>query len=158
MLDLQALNRESLVQLTALGRKSGKPHTVKIWFAARVKGKCTSLPPVATDAQWVKNSTKNPQVSLQIADTSFKGTAVWREDDQVRTEVIPLFLRKYFLAKVFKWIGWYQQIFAFEITPKNVRRKMHPPPANYVLKLTTKGEIRNRLTSIHQHHLFTKHL
>jgi len=34
MPDLQALNRESLVHLTVRGRKSGKPHTVKIWFAA----------------------------------------------------------------------------------------------------------------------------
>ena len=34
MLDLQKLNRERLVLLTVVGRKSGKPHTVKIWFAA----------------------------------------------------------------------------------------------------------------------------
>jgi hypothetical protein len=54
---------------------------------------------------------------VQIGNTSFKGTAVWREDAQVEAEVIPLFLRKYFLARVFKWIGWYKTIFAFEITP-----------------------------------------
>ena len=40
MLDLQALNRESLVHLTVFGRKTGKPHTVKIWFATDAsKGK-----------------------------------------------------------------------------------------------------------------------
>jgi deazaflavin-dependent oxidoreductase (nitroreductase family) len=118
MLDLQALNRESLVHLTVLGRKSGKPHTVKIWFATDAsKGKVYVTSARGSDAQWVKNLRKNPQATLQIGNTSFKGTATWREDDQVRTEVIPLFLRKYFLAKVFKWIGWYKQVFAFEVTP-----------------------------------------
>ena len=118
MLDLQALNRESLVHLTVLGRKSGKPHTVKIWFATDAsKGKVYVTSARGSDAQWVKNLRKNPQATLQIGNTSFKGTATWREDDQVRTEIIPLFLRKYFLAKVFKWIGWYKQVFAFEVTP-----------------------------------------
>jgi deazaflavin-dependent oxidoreductase (nitroreductase family) len=119
MLDLQALNRESLVHLTVLGRKSGKPHTVKIWFATDAsKGKVYVTSARGSDAQWVKNLRKNPQATLQIGNTSFKGAATWREDDQVRTEVIPLFLRKYFLARVFKWIGWYKQVFAFEVTPE----------------------------------------
>ncbi len=118
MLDLQTLDRESLVQLTVRGRKSGNPHTVKIWFATDAsKGKVYVTSARGSDAQWVKNLRKNPQVALQIGNITFKGTAVWREDDQVQTEVISLFLRKYFLAKVFKWIGWYKTIFAFEVTP-----------------------------------------
>lgn len=118
MLDLQALNRESLVHLTVFGRKTGKPHTVKIWFATDPsKGKVYVTSARGSDAQWVKNLRKNPQVSMQIGNSSFKGTAVWREDEQVRTEVIPLFLRKYFLARIFKWIGWYKTVFAFEVTP-----------------------------------------
>jgi deazaflavin-dependent oxidoreductase (nitroreductase family) len=115
-MDFQTLNREKLVLLTVLGRKSGKPHTVKIWFAAE-NGKVFVTSARGKDAQWVKNLRKNPTVTVQIRETTFQGTAVWREDDKVRTEVIPLFLRKYFLAKVFKWIGWYSVIFAFEITP-----------------------------------------
>ncbi len=118
MLDLQKLNRASLVDLTVIGRKSGKPHSVKIWFAADAsKGKIYVTSARGSDAQWVKNLRKNPQVTLEIDNRVFKGTAVWREDDGVRTDVIPLFLQKYFLAKVFKWIGWYKTIFAFEITP-----------------------------------------
>lgn len=119
MLDLEALNRESLVHLTVLGRKSGKPHTVKIWFATDPsKGKVYVTSARGSDAQWVKNLRKKPTVTLKIGDTTLQGTAVWREDDRVRTEVIPRFLQKYFLARVFKWIGWYKQIFAFEITPE----------------------------------------
>lgn len=117
MLDLEKLNRERLVFLTVVGRKSGKPHTVKIWFAAN-NSKVFVTSARGKDAQWVKNLRKNPGVTVKIGETTFRGTAVWREDDNVKTEVIPLFLRKYFLAKIFKWIGWYSVIFAFEITPE----------------------------------------
>jgi deazaflavin-dependent oxidoreductase (nitroreductase family) len=115
MTDLQALNRESLVHLTVRGRKSGKPHTVKIWFAVG-NGKIYVTSARGTTADWVKNLRKNPEATLQIGTTSLKGTAVWREDPGVRTEVLPLFLRKYFLARLFRWIGWYKQEFAFVIT------------------------------------------
>ncbi|MBI3304589.1 MAG: nitroreductase family deazaflavin-dependent oxidoreductase [Deltaproteobacteria bacterium] len=118
MPDLQALNRASLVHLTVRGRKSGKPHTVKIWFATG-NGKIYVTSARGTDAQWVKNLRKNPEATLQIGATTLRGTAAWREDGGVETEVLPLFLRKYFLAKVFKWIGWYKQRFAFEIIPSD---------------------------------------
>jgi len=119
MLDLQTLNRESLVYLTVKGRKSGKPHTVKIWFAVG-NGKVYVTSARGTNADWVKNLRKNPDVGLQIGKTSFQGAATWREDAGVGSEVVPLFLRKYFLAKVFKWIGWYKQEFAFEIAPDGI--------------------------------------
>lgn len=116
MSDLRALDRESLVRLTVRGRKSGNPHTVKIWFAVgNDKIYVTSARGVKAD--WVKNLRKNSDVVLQIGSTLVRGMAVWREDAGVRAEVLPLFLRKYFLAKVFTWIGWYKQEFAFEITP-----------------------------------------
>lgn len=118
MPDLQALNRESLVHLTVRGRKSGKPHTVKIWFAVG-NGKVYVTSARGMDANWVKNLRKNSDATLRIGSTTLHGTAVWREDAGVRAEILPLFLRKYFLAKVFKWIGWYKQEFAFEITPND---------------------------------------
>ena len=116
MPDLQALNRESLIHLTVKGRKTGKPYTVKIWFAVG-NGKIYVTSARGADAQWVKNLQKNPDISLRIGSTSLRGTAVWREDSGVRTDVLPLFLRKYFLARIFKWIGRYKKEFAFEISP-----------------------------------------
>jgi deazaflavin-dependent oxidoreductase (nitroreductase family) len=116
MPDLHALNRESLIHLTVRGRKTGKPHTVKIWFAVG-DGKVYVTSARGTDAQWVKNLRKNPDVMMQIGSTTLRGTAIWREDPAVRTDVLPLFLRKYFLARIFRWIGWYKKEFAFEITP-----------------------------------------
>jgi deazaflavin-dependent oxidoreductase (nitroreductase family) len=116
-LNLQALNRESLVQLTVKGRKTGKPHTVKIWFATdQEKIYVTSAR--GADAHWIKNLRKTPEVTLQIGSTTLKGSAVWREGPGVRAEIFPLFFRKYFLARIFKWIGWYKEPFAFAITPQ----------------------------------------
>ncbi|MBI3247642.1 MAG: nitroreductase family deazaflavin-dependent oxidoreductase [Deltaproteobacteria bacterium] len=118
MRDLQALNRESVVELTVTGRKSGKPHTVKIWFAAdREKVYVTSGRGLG--AQWIKNLQKNPQVTLRIGTATLKGTASWREGPEVRATIFPLFFRKYFSARIFSWVlGWYKQEFAFEITPE----------------------------------------
>jgi len=116
MPDLQALNRESLVQLTVRGRKSGTPHSVKIWFAVG-NDKVYVTSGRGLGAQWIKNLQKNPDVTLQIGSTNLKGRALWREGPSVRSEIFPLFLRKYFLARIFSWIfGWYKQEFAFEIT------------------------------------------
>lgn len=117
MVDLQSLDRESLVQLTVRGRKTGKPYTVKIWFAVG-NDKIYVTSGRGTDASWIKNLRKTPQIELQIGGTSLQGTAVWREGPEVRTEIFPLFYRKYLLARVFKWVaGWYKKAFAFEITP-----------------------------------------
>lgn len=117
MRDLLALNRESLVEVTVIGRKSGKPHSVKIWFAAdREKVYVTSGRGLG--AQWIKNLQKNPQVTLRIGATTMKGTAAWREGPEVRANIFPLFFKKYFSARLFSWIlGWYKQEFAFAITP-----------------------------------------
>ena len=115
MPDFQALNRESLVQLTVKGRKSGKLYTVKIWFATS-NDKVYVTSARGMDANWIKNLRKNPETTLQIGSTILKGAAVWREGPSVRAEIFPLFVRKYFLARIFKWIGWYKQAFAFEIT------------------------------------------
>lgn len=116
MPDLQTLDRESLVQLTVKGRKTGKPQTVKIWFAVG-NGKVYVTSGRGLGAQWIKNLQKTPDVALQIGAASLKGVALWREGPSVRTEIFPFFFRKYLRARLFSWVlGWYRQEFAFEIT------------------------------------------
>lgn len=116
MPDLQTLDRESLIQVTVKGRKTGKSQTVKIWFAVG-NSKVYVTSGRGLGAQWIKNLQKTPDVALQIGSTSLKGTALWREGPSVRTEIFPLFFRKYLRARLFRWmLGWYKQEFAFEIT------------------------------------------
>ena len=114
--DLPTLNRKSLLELTVVGRKTGTPRTVKIWFVA-TRDKIYVSSGRGSNSQWVKNLKQTPTVTCRIGSTRFRGSAVWLEEGQVRETVFPLFFRKYFRARLFRWIGWYQEAFAFAITP-----------------------------------------
>ena len=118
--DLASLNRESLLELTVVGRKTGTPRTVKIWFVA-AQDKIYVSSGRGSNSQWVKNLKQTPTVTCQIGSTRFQGGAVWVEEGQVRDTIFPLFFRKYFRARLFRWIGWYQEAFAFEITPQQAQ-------------------------------------
>ena len=117
---LSALNRESLLELTVVGRKTGTPRTVKIWFVA-TQDKIYVSSGRGSNSQWVKNLKQTPTVTCQIGSTRFQGSAVWMEERQVQGTIFPLFFRKYFLARLFRWIGWYREAFAFEITPQQAQ-------------------------------------
>ena len=117
MPELQELDRTSLVSLTVKGRKTNTPYTLKIWFAVG-NGKIYVTSGRGSQASWVKNLRHKPEVELQIGTTTLCGTAVWLDEATVEAEVLPLFFRKYFLARILGWIGsWYKEKFAFAITP-----------------------------------------
>jgi deazaflavin-dependent oxidoreductase (nitroreductase family) len=118
--DLASLNRASLLELTVVGRKTGTPRTVKIWFVA-TPDKIYVSSGRGSNSQWVKNLKQTPSVTCRIGATRFQGVAVWLEERRVRETVFPLFFRKYFRARLFRWIGWYQEAFAFEISPQQAR-------------------------------------
>jgi len=117
MLDLEKLKRHTAVLVTTRGRKTGKLHTVKIWFALG-SGKVYLTSARGAGADWVKNLKKNPEVTLKIGETTFQGRATWFEGEEVSQHILPLFLRKYLLARVFKLFRYYQQEFAFEVEPR----------------------------------------
>lgn len=117
---LVSLNRKSLLELTVVGRKTGTPRTVKIWFVA-TQDRIYVSSGRGSNSQWVKNLKQTPAVTCQIGATRFQGVAVWLEEKRVQDTVFPLFFRKYFLARIFRWIGWYKEAFAFEITPQQVQ-------------------------------------
>ena len=117
---LASLNRKSLLELTVVGRKTGTPRTVKIWFVT-TQDKIYVSSGRGSNSQWVKNLKQTPTVTCQIGATRFQGVAVWLEEKRVRDTVFPLFFRKYFRARLFRWIGWYREAFAFEITPQRAR-------------------------------------
>ncbi len=74
MSELQDLAREAFCYLTTIGRVSGRPHTIEIWFALNgntlymLSGGCER-------ADWVKNARATPQVSVKIGDRVFSGHA-----------------------------------------------------------------------------------
>ena len=113
---LNALNRERYLDLTVQGRKTGKPHTVRIWFIVK-EGKIYVSSGRGSDSQWIKNLRQTPKAVCRIGSSSIEGTAKWISGRSVAEEVFSLFFRKYFMARIFQWFGWYAEDFAFEFVP-----------------------------------------
>jgi deazaflavin-dependent oxidoreductase (nitroreductase family) len=64
--------RASFADLTTIGRTSGKPRTIEIWFAAR-RGTVYLLAGGGRNAHWVRNIAANPRVGLRIGVRVFGG-------------------------------------------------------------------------------------
>jgi deazaflavin-dependent oxidoreductase (nitroreductase family) len=71
---LQHLASESFCYLTTIGRRTGRLHTIEIWFA--LNGTTLYLLSGGGEqADWVKNARKTPQVSIRIGSYVFSGHA-----------------------------------------------------------------------------------
>ncbi|HKQ05534.1 MAG TPA: nitroreductase family deazaflavin-dependent oxidoreductase [Blastocatellia bacterium] len=67
--------------LTTMGRKSGLPREIEIWFVHHA-GRFYLLAEHFHRTQWVKNIAANPRVSVRVADRRF--TAAARVLDEAR--------------------------------------------------------------------------
>ena len=55
---------EPFLYLTTVGRRTGRPHRIEIWFAAH-EGRLYLLSGGRERADWVRNLQANPRVRLQ---------------------------------------------------------------------------------------------
>jgi len=95
---LQVLARAPLVFLTTIGRTTGQPRTVELWFTY-YQGLLYLLG--HAEAHWVRNLNANPRVTVEIDDTSFPGTAAF--DDENRAMAHRLFEAKYGVQQIAYW-------------------------------------------------------
>ena len=65
MAPFEWLADEDFCYLTTIGRRSGKPHTIEIWFA-RENGTLYLLSGGGDGADWVRNLRKTPAVQVRI--------------------------------------------------------------------------------------------
>jgi deazaflavin-dependent oxidoreductase (nitroreductase family) len=72
--DLQNLAQENFCYLTTIGRISGRPHTIEIWFALHEQT-LYLLSGGRDKSDWVKNALQTPTVQMKINNTTFSGTA-----------------------------------------------------------------------------------
>jgi deazaflavin-dependent oxidoreductase (nitroreductase family) len=88
---LRKVANRSTLQVTHIGRKSGKAHQVTVWFV--VQGDKILLPTSNIDRNWVRNVRKTPQVKLSIGSVEFPGNARFLENhadgEQVRANDPP---------------------------------------------------------------------
>lgn len=78
---LEALWREPFCYLTTIGRRSGRPHTIEIWFAARGRTLYV-LAGGGRRSDWVANLLRTPAVDVRVGDHRFEGRARIVTDDR----------------------------------------------------------------------------
>ena len=91
---LSSLSAEEYCYLTTIGRVTGKPHEIEIWFAVHDN----SLHLMAGgkyQSDWVKNLLKNPSVNIRISSQTFAGTARIVSDETEEMKVRYALAEKY---------------------------------------------------------------
>src|SRR5690349_7374679 len=78
---LQALTTDDFCYLTTTGRRSGRPHTIELWYA--LCGQTLYLLSGGRDrSDWVKNLQLQPEVQVRIRESVFSGQARLITDQQ----------------------------------------------------------------------------
>jgi deazaflavin-dependent oxidoreductase (nitroreductase family) len=95
MNELQNVASEKFIHLTTIGRKTGKPRMVELWFA--VNGGKVYLSHEGEDTDWMKNINKNEHVAFEIGGKSFTGKARYLKDreDEAWTAKVALYEKYY---------------------------------------------------------------
>jgi deazaflavin-dependent oxidoreductase (nitroreductase family) len=91
------------LQLTTLGRKTGKRHTVTVWFL--VDGETLYLVTMNMRRDWPRNMMKNGAVDLKIDGSVFRGHARQIRDSKRLGHVNKLLREKYWAAWLGSWVG-----------------------------------------------------
>ena len=69
----EALRKEKLAYLTTVGRKTGKTHTVELWFSTA--GGSIFLSHEGERTDWMKNIARNGNVRIRIGKLNFEAKA-----------------------------------------------------------------------------------
>jgi deazaflavin-dependent oxidoreductase (nitroreductase family) len=92
--DLWCLANEDFCYLTTVGRVSGRPHVIEIWFA--IEGRTLYMLSGGRDrSDWVKNLRRNPEVTVQIDGEHFDGRARVVEGEEEDALARRLLVEKY---------------------------------------------------------------
>jgi len=65
---------EPFLYLTTVGRRSGRPHRIEIWFAER-DGRLFLLAGSRERADWIRNVKATPRVTIELGDETRVGAA-----------------------------------------------------------------------------------
>lgn len=74
MAPFERLGGENFCYLTTVGRRTGKPHTIEIWFA-RENGRLYLLSGGGDSADWVRNLRKTHAVRVRVGTRTVDATA-----------------------------------------------------------------------------------
>jgi deazaflavin-dependent oxidoreductase (nitroreductase family) len=96
---LAGLREQRTVELTTVGRRTGKPHTVPVWFV--VDGDTLYLNTLDPTRDWVLNAKKTPAVRLDFGSIVLAGELATVADPALEARVRQWLRDKYWMA----WVG-----------------------------------------------------
>ena len=105
---LDALKNSSTCRIITRGRKTGRPHTVTIWFTVDDDGR-VNLGTLRMGRDWPKNVAANPAVQLEIGDLRLDGEARLVTEPGARARVERQLAAKYLAARIGSWFGFKPQ-------------------------------------------------
>jgi len=106
---------EKHIYLTTKGRRTGKPHTVELWFAV-AKGK-VYLSHEGTYTDWMKNILKDDHVEFRIGNLKFRGKArIAKMGETLETGKHALYRKYYGEASREVVDDWFSESAIIEIT------------------------------------------
>lgn len=70
---------EPYAYLTTIGRRTGRPHRIEIWFGVE-EGRVFLMSGGRDRADWVRNLQANPRLELELGDGMYSGLARMLED------------------------------------------------------------------------------
>ena len=94
---MDAVANEDFAYLTTRGRRTGRPHTIEVWFGVR-DGRAYMLSGGGERSDWVRNLQRDPEVGLRIANR------VWKARAHVVDDVTEEEAARHLLAG--KYQGW----------------------------------------------------
>jgi deazaflavin-dependent oxidoreductase (nitroreductase family) len=100
----ERIRDESTIELTTVGRRSGKQHTKPIWFVVS-DGKVLVQAGKEGGTDWYRNLRKTPLVTLRQGEYTFRARAVPVADPAQVERIHRLFTDKYLSARMLSWFG-----------------------------------------------------
>ena len=105
--ELDAPAPEQFCYLTTVGRVSGRPHRIEIWFANEPGGSTLyMLAGGGYGADWVKNIQRKPEVEVRIAKRVFGARGRIVEDPEEERLARKLVVAKYYGREKVASSGW----------------------------------------------------
>ncbi|MEM0444457.1 MAG: nitroreductase/quinone reductase family protein [Nitrososphaerota archaeon] len=91
---LKALARTSELEITVVGRRSGRRVTLPVWFVSEGR-RIYLLPVMGSETNWYKNVLSNPSMELSAGRHRVSVTAKPTSERESVERVIEMFKRKY---------------------------------------------------------------
>jgi deazaflavin-dependent oxidoreductase (nitroreductase family) len=102
------------VRVTTTGRRSGKKHTVPLWYVTKGPAGPAYLWHNKGKTDWMANIRARGGAEIDFGDGAVAVSAA-RVEGPERDWVVAAFLRKYMTARLFQLLGWTKQAVVFRL-------------------------------------------